>query len=186
LKNKVSSFLTNSNLNTSTRARARVCVCVYAHACVRACVCVFNGKKEDSRRTQLDRYRDISDWSCHYLTWIGLFFFRLWWTPSKSGLRKDRRRWHGGMSCLLEGGKNFIARLITDEEFYLLGAMIHEFFAKDVEEYEPFSILSFRPASSPFSFLYFVKISWTYCAWFSSCFTYVYVRILNVLCTFLL
>jgi len=50
------------------------------------------------------------------------------------------------MSCLLEGGKSFIAQLITDEEFYLLvGAMIHESFAKDVEEYEPLSALSFRP-----------------------------------------
>lgn len=50
------------------------------------------------------------------------------------------------MSCLLEGGKSFIAKLITDEEFYLLvGAMIHESFAKDVEEYDPLSALSFRP-----------------------------------------
>jgi len=35
---------------------------------------------------------------------------------------------------------------IMDEEFYLLvGAMIHESFAKDVEEYEPLSALSFCP-----------------------------------------
>lgn len=35
-----------------------------------------------------------------------------------------------GMSCLLEEGKSFIAKLITDEEFYLLvDAMIHESFA---------------------------------------------------------
>jgi len=101
----------------------------------------------------------------------------------ESGLRKDWRRWDDGLSCLFEGGKSFIAKLITDEEFYLLvGVMIHESFAKNVEEHDPLSALSFR------SRLHFLcpslshKISRTYYAQLSSCFTYVYVKVLNILC----
>lgn len=59
------------------------------------------------------------------------------------------------MSGLLEGGKSFIAKLITNEKLYLLvGVMIHEFFAKDVEEYDPLTALSFAFAVLP---LYLVK-----------------------------
>lgn len=49
-----------------------------------------------------------------------------------------------GVSCLLEGGKSFIAKLITNEKLcFLVGVMIHEFFAKDVEVYDPLTALSF-------------------------------------------
>lgn len=62
--------------------------------------------------------------------------------------------WHGGVSCLLEGGRSFIAKLITDEEFYLpVGVMIHESFAKDVKEYDLLSTLFSSAASPSFTFV---------------------------------
>lgn len=69
------------------------------------------------------------------------------------------------VSCLLEEGKSFIAKLITDEEFYLLvDAMIHESFAQDVEERDPLSTLSFR-SRLPLLFPSLPrKIEGTYCA----------------------
>lgn len=78
-----------------------------------------------------------------------------------------------GVSCLLGEGKSFIAKLITDEEFYLLvDAMIHESFARDVEERDPLCTFSFcsRLHHLPPS----RKIEGTYCAWLPFCFTFIY------------